>query len=776
MLNQMADLQWKLQEPVAAAETLHSAIGGHPLVARILAQRGITTPDEAWAFLDATRYHPAPPADLPDIAQAIEVLAGAIKAREPILIWGDFDVDGQTATALLLDALTTLGASVSFHIPHRLTESHGIQTERLIALLAERRPALLLTCDTGITAHDAVTRALEQGVKVIITDHHDLPPDGVLPPAPALNPKRLPPGHPLAMLPGVGVAYKLVEGLYTYLGRDTGELERLLDLVALGIVADVAEQWRDTRYLLQLGLACLRITERRGLRALADVARIDLSNVTAEGIGFQLAPRLNAAGRLDDAAQAVELLTTHDSTQARVIATNLEGLNKKRQRDQRAITAAAQDLISNDPTLLDFPVLVLYQPGWHPGLLGIVAGELTERYSRPCVMLTSEPGGDLARGSARSAPGYDIGAAIAAQAELLSAYGGHPGAAGLSLLVDRIDQFRRRLSRTLEEQAPTRPTPTLTVDATVTLSEITENLAEELERLAPFGQGNPPVTLMATELTVSRCQTIGLEQLHRKLTVTDGAGVSRQIIWWRGAAHRAPSGAVDIAFNIGWDIYQDRRQVALTLVNLRERLPVAVAAPPIPAWTVEDWRQMPAEDLLRAFTEKEPAGLIWAEAEHTAQTRGQRRHELRPAEALLIYTAPPSQSVLNAALEATQARRLYFGWVLLPPSDLNRRLRELLGLCRYTLSHLEGCVDLDRMAGTTGLTREAILWGLRLLAAENVIGLSESDEGVTIDQPNPEAASAYNALEAREAFELLSAESDSYRRFHRRADLTSLLV
>ncbi len=776
MLNQMADLQWKLQEPVAAAEVLHSAIGGHPLVAQILARRGILTPEEAWAFLDATRYRPAPPDDLPDMAQAVEALAGAIKARQPILIWGDFDVDGQTATALLLDALTTLGASVSFHIPHRLTESHGIQTERLLALLAERRPALLLTCDTGITAHDAITHALEQGVKVIITDHHDLPPDGLLPPAPALNPKRLPPGHPLATLPGVGVAYKLVEGLYAHLGQDTGELERLLDLVALGIVADVAEQWRDTRYLLQLGLERLRRTERTGLRALAEVSRTDLPNLTAEGIGFQLAPRLNAAGRLDDATQAVELLTTRDNTQAKVIAANLEGLNRKRQRDQRAIMAAAQDLISNDPTLLDFPALVLYQPGWHPGLLGIVAGELAERYSRPCVMLTSEPGGDLARGSARSAPGYDIGAAIAAQAELLSAFGGHPGAAGLSLPIDRIDQFRRRLSRTLEEQAPIRPVPTLNIDAAVSLAEVTESLAEELERLAPFGQGNPPITLMATDLTVSRYQTIGLEQLHRKLTVTDGAGVSRQVIWWRGAEHRAPDGQVDIAFNIGWDIYQGRRQVALTLVNLRERVPVAVAAPSAPAWTVEDWRQVPVEDLLPAFAEKEPNGLIWAEGEHTAQTRGRRRHELRPAEALLIYTAPPSQSVLNAALEVTQARRLYIGWVLLPPADLNHRLRELLGLCRYTLTHLEGHADLDRMAGAIGLTRETILWGLRLLAAENIISLAESDEGVTIGRPNPKVASAYDALEAREAFEFLSAESDSYRRFHRRADLTSLLV
>ncbi len=776
MIAQTVERQWELQRPDGVAAALHSAIGGHPLVAQILAQRGVTTPEAAFAFLEAAHYRPAPPDDLPEMAEAVETLAEMVTARQPILIWGDFDVDGQTATALLLDALRALGAPASFYLPHRLRGSHGIQVERLAALLAERRPALLLSCDTGIAAHDAVAYAAAQGVRVIITDHHDLPADGRLPAAPVLNPKRLPADHPLATLSGVGVAYKLIEALYARLGRDAVELERLLDLVALGIIADVAEQRRDTRYLLQLGLERLRATERLGLRALAQQARVDLANLTTEGIGFQLAPRLNAAGRLDDATQAVELLTTRDSGQARVIAARLEGLNRRRQSDQRAITAAAHNLISGKPELLNFPALVLYQPGWHPGLLGIVAGDLAERYGRPCVLLTSEPGDEIARGSARSAPGYDIGAAIAAQADLLLTYGGHPGAAGLSLPADKIDQFRRQLSRTLQEQAPARPAPALAIDAAVTLADVTESLVEELERLAPFGQGNPPVTLMAADLTISKHQTIGLEQLHRKLTVTDAAGVTRQVLWWRGAEHRLPSGQVDIAFTIGWNIYQGHREMALTLVDLRERAPVGVTAPPAPTWTVEDWRGMPAGEILRMFAEREPDGLIWAEGAHTEQVGGVRRHALRPAEALLIYTAPPSRSVLNAALETTGAHRLYIAWVPLPPTDANRERKELLGLCRYTLSHFEGRADLDRMAGARGLSREALLWGLRLLATENSISLVEHDESVDMDQPDPVATPQYDAQEAAEAFKYELREAESYRNLLRRADLASVLM
>ena len=332
--NGKALFMWLEPSPVMVSEELRAALGGHPLVAEILARRGLTTPQAALAFLDPERYTPSPPDALPDLAIAAQRLRDAITRGERIAVWGDFDVDGQTATTLLVSALRDLGADVVYYIPNRLTESHGIRIEGLARVLAQG-VKVLLTCDTGIAEHEAITFAKQRGVSVLVTDHHDLPDE--LPQADALvNPMRLPPGHPLRQLPGVGVAFSLRNNSASpcYCGGTEGG--PYLDLVALGIVADVAEQTGDTRYLLQRGLERLRRPQRIGLRAIFETARMDPTRLSAEHIGFGLGPRLNALGRLGDANLAVELFTTDDWGRARILAAQLEGLNNQRRLDQRA--------------------------------------------------------------------------------------------------------------------------------------------------------------------------------------------------------------------------------------------------------------------------------------------------------------------------------------------------------------------------------------------------------------------------------------------------------
>ncbi|MBN1963912.1 MAG: single-stranded-DNA-specific exonuclease RecJ, partial [Anaerolineae bacterium] len=669
----------------------------------MLVQRGITSAAEARAFLDPAQYPPAPPGELPDLLRAAALLSGYLTTQRSVLVWGDFDVDGQTATSLLLDGLRGLGAQVTWHIPHRVTDSHGIGVERLAALIAERNPALLLTCDTGVSAHAAIEYANAQGVTVIVTDHHDLPPE--LPPAAAVvNPRRLPPEHPLRDLPGVGVAYRLMQALYQQAGREA-ELPRLLDLVALGIVADVARQTHDTRYLLQLGLVELRRTQRAGLRALIDVAGLDDAHLSAEDIGFQLGPRLNAAGRLDDAAQAVELLTTSDPTQARVLAANLDGLNQKRRVLQQQIFTAANTQIANQPELLDHAALVLAYPEWHPGLLGIVAGQLAEMYQRPCVLLRTTEDGP-ARGSARSAPGYDIGQAIAAQADLLIEYGGHPGAAGLSLPAENIKTFRRRLSHTLHEQAPAATAPPLEIAAEVGLDEINAALLTEIDRLAPFGEGNPPIVLATRNLTLVSDATIGRDRRHRRLTVQDDAGRTQAVLWWKGAEHRLPEGRFDLAYTLGWNTYQGRRDLTVTLEDYRLQDAVTLAAQPAVEQIVEDWRDRPLAEAVAAFRQQEPVGIIWAEGAGAAEIDGLTRDRLHRAPALLIATAPPASHVLCEALEQVQAERLYVLAALPPDQQAQPFLRRLLGLCKYTINHLAGHADLHRLSAATAQTNE----------------------------------------------------------------------
>lgn len=768
------DVNWEVRPVPDEAVALQEAIGGHPLVAKILALRGLVSAEDARAFLDPALYVPAPPEDLPDLAVAVDQLQDAVALHKAILIWGDFDVDGQTATALLLEALRRLDAEVICYIPDRLQESHGIRPESLARRLDEHQPDLLLTCDTGISAHKAVEYANERGVTVLITDHHALPEDGLPAAAACVNPRRLPPDHPLSTLPGVGVAYKLIEALYNRLGC-TDALASLLDLVALGIVADVASQVHDTRYLLQMGLERLRNTERLGLRVLAEVAGINLPAITTEGIGFQIAPRLNAAGRLDDARLAVELLTTDDKVRARILAQQLEGLNKRRQVDQRQISAAAQDMIAADPKLLDDTALVLYGPTWEPGLVGIVAGQLAEQYNRPCILLT---GRDIVRGSARSAPGYDIIAAISEQAGLLHEYGGHPGAAGLSLPEGAIDRFRRQLSKALERQKKADIPETLYIDAEVRLDDVTPGFVEEIERLAPFGEGNPPVLLLASHLILAGHSFLGRERLHRKLTVQSDDGATHQVLWWDGGRYPLPEGHFDLTFTVGFDVYRGNRQPAITLHTLREYPEESVVAEPQTA--LIDWRRRSERDeaLRDEFIRLEPDGLIWLEGPHrdAARLPAPVRAELQQNQALLVYTIPPSAFVLRQVLDAVQPQRLYFAGVAPDNQYEGAFLKRLLGLCKRAINQEKGRGELERLAVAAAQTVEAVVWGLRLLALEGAISIQkEYDEFFQIAPAEPSCPAPYDRPEVESTLATLLAEARAYRAFCSHCDIDNLL-
>ncbi|MEA3342433.1 MAG: DHH family phosphoesterase, partial [Chloroflexota bacterium] len=366
---------WIEPSTIEAPEALRAAVGGHPLVAETLARRGFTELGAARAFLDPDYYEPAPSTALPGMVEAAERLERAIRQGEQICVWGDFDVDGQTSTTVLVSTLQDLGASAQYYIPNRQEGGHGVHIpilKRLIGAGVE----LVLTCDTGVTAHEAIAYAQAQGVDVIVTDHHDLPP--ALPDACAVtDPKLLPDDHPLRELPGVGVAYKLAQLLYERAGR-AEEAAQYLDLVALGIVADVATQTGDTRYLLQRGLEALRRTERLGLQALIVVAELDPDRLTGEHIGFQLAPRLNSLGRLADATVAVEFLTTGDLSRARILASEMDGLNARRKLLCDQVFQGAQAQLERDPSLLVHRALVLSHPDWPAGIVGIVAGRLAE--------------------------------------------------------------------------------------------------------------------------------------------------------------------------------------------------------------------------------------------------------------------------------------------------------------------------------------------------------------------------------------------------------------
>src|SRR6185503_15644144 len=428
---------------------------------------------------------------------------------------------------LLVQTLGAMRADFTYYIPIRGKEGHGIHIETLKPIL-DNGTKLIVTCDTGITAHEAIDYANSRGVDVVVTDHHDL--GETLPNASAvINPKLLSEGHPLATLAGVGVAYKLAEALL--IENHKSEITNLLDLVALGLIADIALLKGETRLLAQQGIQALRETQRPGLKVMAELSGTNLETLTEETIGFTFAPRLNALGRLGDANPAVELLITQDPARARVLATQIEGLNAQRRLLTSQVYEAAEAQLREKPNLLSEPVIILTNQNWPGGVVGIVANKLVDRYHKPAILFTESEDGIL-RGSARSVEGLHITKAITTQKDILLGFGGNPMAAGLSLPAEKLNEFRKGLGRAIEKQLGEiiRAEPALQIDAWLALEEIDLNLANALETMAPFGAGNPALTLASRGVHVRSISTIGKAKEHLRLTIEDDNGNAQSIL------------------------------------------------------------------------------------------------------------------------------------------------------------------------------------------------------------------------------------------------------
>ena len=760
--------RWIEPDPAEVPAEFLEKIGGHPLVAHTLWRRGMTDPVQALAFLDPRVYRPASAWELPGMEQAVERLFKALKVREKICVWGDFDVDGQTSTTLLVSTLQELGADVFFHIPLRDTESHGIKLPALQQALGQGAQ-LVLTCDTGIGEHEPIAYAQSQGVDVIVTDHHALPAE--LPQAHTMiNPQMLPPQHPLRTLPGVGVAYKLAEALYERAGR-SGEAEKNLDLVALGIVADVAVQRGDTRYLLQRGLEALRRTQRVGLQALMEVADLDPGWLSEEHIAFNLGPRLNALGRLADANLAVELLTTGDLAKAQVMATQLEGLNARRKWMCDQVFEAAMDQLEQDPALLEDAALVLAHPSWPPGVIGIVAARLVDHYNRPVVLIATPPN-ELGRGSARSVAGCDIAQAIAAHSDMLKSFGGHPMAAGLAIELQRIPEFRRALSRTVSASAPPSEEAPLHVDGYLRLDEISMQLVADLERLAPFGAGNRPLTLVSKELTLTNPRLVGRNSEHRQLIIKDQAGNAQRVIWWWGSEWELPQGAFDLAYALRASNYQGRREVQVEWLDWRPG-PGALAPSVRPALEVVDHRQQADALLLLRQLQKEGV-QIWCEAKPELDLRAKGRHELSAAPGLAIVTIPPGPQVLQEALEQARPHKVHLFALNAGMDEAKPFLNRLAGLLKFALSKRDGEVQLTKLAAATAQTHEGVRAGIAWLEAKGffIVAHEEGDD-LQIAKERKEDPAKIESLTLR--LQALLEETAAYRAYFLQADKDRLV-
>ena len=522
-----------------------------------------------------------------------------------------------------------------------------------------RGSRLLVTCDTGISALTETAWAKAHGVDVVITDHHELP--DTLPNADAIvNPRLLPQEHPLYPLPGCGVAYKLAEELLNRSGMGD-YAESLLDLAALGIVADVAELRGEARYLLQRGLTELRNTQRVGLRQLYAVAGVDTASFSEETIGFALTPRLNALGRLGDANPIVDFFTTNSNSEAVIFANKLEELNNQRRLACDQVYRGAMSQIEGSPALLNTSALVLASPGWPAGVIGIVASRLVERFNRP-VILFNAPEGGIARGSARSVEGINITTAISQHRDILLGFGGHPMAAGMSLPTDRIPDFRQALSYTIDRQTEGMPPGNpLQLDAVLPLDQISLPIVQELELLAPYGNGNPPPVFMSANHRVVEVLPIGTAQEHVKITVEDEDGHEFTILRWHGADLPLPDGAFDLAYTPRASTYQGKKQLQFEWVDARPARSVSIQFQPRTRLQVEDLRGVDRTATLELLSGMANT-VIWGEGSRIEGVDLLDRTRLHPAGTLVIAFTPPGAEEIRAAMSRVKPKKV----VLLP--------------------------------------------------------------------------------------------------------------
>ena len=555
----------------AAVSTLASELRLPRALCRLLALRGLATPEDARHFLRPALNDLHHPGLLADADVAVARITSAIQARERILVHGDYDVDGMCAAALYTRVLRSLGADVVPFVPHRMTDGYDLGHAG-VRRAAEAGASLILTGDCGIVAHEAVEQARAQGIDVIISDHHT--PGAALPAAAAIvNPNRADCPYPFKGLAGAGVAYKLCELLVEALGGDVDALRWHLDLVALATIADLAPLRGENRILAHFGLRVLRDTRSAGLRALMMRAGVRTDTAISAGqVSHVLAPRLNAVGRMGAASRGVELLLADDDGTAATLADEMETENHTRQSVDRAMLDEALAMLdeSYDPDV-DYAI-VLSAPGWHPGVIGIVASRIVERVHRPVILISEDPATGRGRGSARSIPAFHLYEGVHACASLLERYGGHRQAAGMDLRLERIDALREAFNR--HARAVLTPDDLIAevrVDLEVTLAEADAGLCRLMRHCGPFGLGNPQPVFIARGVHAYHCKAVGGGQ-HMKMTLGQG-DVRLPAIGFRMAERLRDidfgNAPIDVAFQLQQDEWNGAERLQARLVDVR---------------------------------------------------------------------------------------------------------------------------------------------------------------------------------------------------------------
>ncbi|MFJ5715497.1 single-stranded-DNA-specific exonuclease RecJ [Neobacillus sp. NPDC093127] len=626
-----------------------------PLVASLLVNRGLETEESARCFLfGKDEFHD--PYLLKGMDIGVNRIREAIERQEPILIFGDYDADGVSSTSVLMITLRELGANVQFYIPNRFTEGYG-PNESAFRQAAENGIKLIITVDTGISALHEAAVAKEIGIDLIITDHHE--PGPVLPEALAIIHPKLPDSHyPFRELAGVGVAFKLAHALY-------GEVpEHLLEIAVIGTIADLVSLKGENRLIAKKGLEKLKATNNIGIKAILKLAGVDPLSINEETIGFTLAPRINAVGRLEDADLAVQLILTKDPEEAQHLAEEMDALNKTRQAIVNAITAEAiEEVETNYPTESN-KVLVIGREGWNAGVIGIVASRLVDKYYRPTIVLNFDPDKGVAKGSARSIAGFDLFKNLSACREILPHFGGHPMAAGMTLKLEDVAELRTRLNTLAEEQLTKADfVPVTYLDEEIRLEDISLSTVEEMSLLSPFGMDNPKPKVLINNAAIASMRKIGSEQNHLKVLVNEADANLDGVGFGLGSLVDQISPASKISF-IG--------ELSINEWNNIRKPQIFIHDIAVNSWQLFDYRGQKRISTIAQSVPAENRKFIIFNKEHLEKMSPELMadtiyvQDIEEAKALncnqvniVLVDFPPSKEILEVLLKGKQPARVY---------------------------------------------------------------------------------------------------------------------
>jgi len=730
----------------------------------LLAQkRGLNSKAKLIQFIEPEKYTPLELRDFPQIMEIVDFILEHIKKDSRILIYGDYDVDGISSTSILVGALSRLSDQISYHIPDRFKEGYGLNQEVLASYQEEID--LVISCDCGISNYDEVKFAKEAGMDFVVTDHHDLPDQ--LPPADyVISPRLLPEDHQGYWLPGAGMAYFLIKAVFSKAGKK-GEEREFLDLLLLAIIADVVPLKGENRYLFKTGLKELQNTKRIGLKALYNELDINPLEINEKTLGFQIGPLLNSAGRIDSAEKGLKLLLAENKSKAAGLAAELNQINQHRKEiSQRIYLELEKEM---DPE--QRKAVVSYDSDWHQGVIGIAAGRITENYQVPAVLMTSNQQSELITGSARSVEGININNLIAECSDLLEKHGGHAAAAGFSLKKDRLEKFKLRLQRLIDQELDEIDSELeIEADLNLELAELTEKFYQGLRLFAPFGEANlEPLFYLEGDILSSREISAGR---HKRLVLGSENNKITALWWWAGEIEN--NYRQQFACRLTENIYQGNRSLQLeikALAPLKEKSRKVKSQPDIKKQLkVIDWRQKDISEL--------EAGA----ADTVYFAEGLKEYDLYPlinrnyyreAENLVLLTIPPSLAHLKEILLLTAAKKLFLINNEQQTLNINTFINILLSLIKYSLQQENGIFKLEEAALALGAEEITVKRALEFLRAEAMLSYEYiSYQELLITKGGTKDRGRSNLSSS--SLKKLLKESSAFRRFIKNKDIDKI--